>query len=498
MLDRLKQLGAKEFFSIPLKLWLFVLVIVICGILVITGLIWLQLNKEVDRIPLIVGALGALFLGIVGFFNLYVNYRRTRVFENTSERRDHQQLYTTNVDHLGHCSEIVRLGGIYGLEQLARDSTNSDRPWELKISEILCAHIRTKTTSDDYDIKKHRRKPSNEIAAILKVLTQGENNPFALTQFDLSESNLTRANLTRANLRRANLVETDLTKADLVKANLGEADLTGANLKGAYLSQADLMNANLVGANLSEAKLKGTKLEGAKLEDVDLRKTNLKEFNLSEFELIKVKFMGADLTGADLTEADLTGADLTETDLTGADLTGANLTGANLTEANLTETDLDRTKLEKANLSKVNLMGRDLRVSNLTNANLTKTNLKRADLREADLDGANLNEANLKGANLCETNLSGVSRLSRDRNVWANFIGCEFDSTDLTGIYWGVLTQGLEDAIKRDQATGGRGNQEQYLADNADRQEPTQAEKEYLVGKENVDKCTWGDIWVLQ
>ena len=149
-------------------------------------------------------------------------------------------------------------------------------------------------------------------------------------------------------------------------------------------------------------------------------------------------------------------------------------------------------KLEKANLSEVNLEGRELWGLNLTKANLSKANLKGADLSGADLDGANLNEADLSGSNLCETNLSGVSRVSRDRNVWANFIGCEFDSTDLTGIYWGVLTQGLEDAIKKDQATGGRDNQEQYLAENADRREPTQAEKEYLVGKGNIDKCVWG------
>ena len=425
-----------ELVSIPLKLWLFVLTIWLVGCFVIIPYIRDGLNKNADQIPLTVGVIGALFLGTVGFFGLYVNYRRTRAFEKQLE----QQLYATNVEHLGHTSESVRLGGIYGLERLAKDSKNSDEPWVPKVAEILCARVRTTTTRDGYR-DENENEPLNEIVAILKVLTQGENNPFDLTRLDLSGSNLNGANLRGSNLSRANLFSSNLIGADLSRA-----DLRGADLSEAVLSKVD-DNLEIIGTELRGATLVGAKLYRADLKGVNLNEANLRGADLTRSDLTKAYLSGAILSGTRLNQVTLNETDLREADLTGADLSGADLTGADLTGADLTEADLI--------------------------------------------------ETTLSGAILTKTNLGKVNLLAYDQAVKASLKGGIFNSTYIRDIYWGVLSQNLKIAIEKDRNTGGRENREHYLAKNAKRQKPTQNDKVYLVGKNNVNKCIWGDLLVL-
>ena len=419
-----------------ISVWLSALIIWIVGLFVIIPYIKGGLKESVDYVPLTVGVIGALFLGTVGFLGLYVNYRRTRAFEKQLE----QQLYATNIEHLGNTSESVKLGGIYGLERLAKESKDSGEPWVPKVAEILCAHIRTTTIRDGYG-DENESKPLNEIAAILKVLTKGEDNPFGLARFDLSGANLSGADLNGADLRRADLSET----------NLSGADIRGANLSGADLSEAMLSKTNdnleIIGADLSEATLIGAKL------------------------------YRAELRGVNLTEADLRGADLTRADLTGAYLAGATL---------------NETRLNQATLNETNLKEADLRGSDLTEADLTGANL-----READLRGADLIETTLGGTILAKTNLKRVNLWAYDKSVKASLNGGIFSSTYIGDIYWGVLSQDLKNAIEKDRNTGGRENRKHYLDKNAKRQKPTPHDKEYLVGKNNVNKCIWGNLLVL-
>ena len=451
MWDRLKQIGLKEFLTIPLQVWSIVLAIWIIGLAISMPAIWIGLKKNADQIPLMVGSFGALFLGTVGLLGLYVNYRRTRAFEKqlgqqgkSDKRRDNQQLYATNVQHLGNNSESVRLGGIYGLGRLAKESKIKDlkneepedkyESWVPTVTEILCARIRVITTETGY-FSENEESPSNETAAILKVLTQLENNPFNPVEFDLSGAILSGARLRSANLHQANLNEVNLTRAVLSRANLSRADLNQANLDTAILLEA----------NLSGAKLRMANMERARLRGADLRRAGL----------IRAKMNGADLSG---------------TDLRGARL------------------GINRPFLKLDNISRLNLSG-------------------------ADLSGANLIKTDLS-----EANLRGVRRLTYDRGGlkkenWGNFTECIFDPnedklTDLRDIYWGVFTQGFKSEIEKDRNANTDHikiryphslitNADRYLIDNAVRREPTEKEKEQLVGKENVKKCRWGEIYVL-
>ena len=431
--------------KVDIGVWVSALVIWAVGLFGVIPYIQNGLDDEAEQVPLTIGVIGALFLGTVGLFGLYVNYRRTRAFEKQLE----QQLYATNVEHLGHISESVRLGGIYGLERLAKGSKDLDEPWVPKVAEILCAHIRTTTTKDSYG-NENESKPSNEIAAILKVLLQGENNPFSLTQFDLS-----RSNLRGSDLRGANLIRTDLFSANLIGADLSGVNLTQTNLREANLSKADL--------------------QGADLREICLQDTNLSRANLVGADLSRSKLSGTDTKKLENLEAHLLGVIVDK-----ANLSGVNLGGANLTESDMMEVDL----------SKVNLAGADLSRANLIGANLSRTDLFRTKLNRTILSG---------------TNLTGAMRLSGNRDKWADFSGCVFDTafslgglTNLEDIYWGIYAHSLGEAALSDVGTDGRESEERYLAVNAVRRQPTQEEKEQLVGKENVDNCKWGDILVLE
>ena len=287
--------------------------------------------------------------------NVRVALKNVRVAEegHITER------FTRAIAQLGdHENMAIRLGGIYALERLAKDSEKDHGP----VMEVLTAHVREQAPRPKQDTQEVAGPPPTDIQAILTVIGRREttddnrrNNPL-----DLSYTRLGRANLREANLFGANLFGANLRLANLREANLRLANLREANLRLANLDRANLRLANLSEAALSEADLNGTNLSGA---------------NLSEAKLSRAWLTGADLSGADLSEADLFGANLFRANLSGADLGGANLSGVRLGRANLSGADLSGADLSGADLSGANLSG-----TNLSDAkNLTAEQVKLAE-----------------------------------------------------------------------------------------------------------------------
>ena len=69
-----------------------------------------------------------------------------------------QERLKNAIEHLGHESDSVRLGGAYELFHLAQDTENLRQT----VLDILCAHIRRATGEAEYR-EKHESKPSEEI-----------------------------------------------------------------------------------------------------------------------------------------------------------------------------------------------------------------------------------------------------------------------------------------------------------------------------------------------
>ncbi|GAA1676892.1 hypothetical protein GCM10009733_087240 [Nonomuraea maheshkhaliensis] len=175
--------------------------------------------------------------------------------------------YTKNIEQLGSSTLDVRLGAIYALERLARDSPRDHDT----IYDVLTAFVRE---HDPVPEAKPPAKPAADIQAALTVIGRGTAEPYYLPlNADLGEirapgANLDHANLISSDLRLANLRKANLVQATLIDANLSRADLSGADLSRADLSGVNLSKAHLRGADLSETDLSGADLKGADLRGV--------------------------------------------------------------------------------------------------------------------------------------------------------------------------------------------------------------------------------------
>ncbi len=245
--------------------------------------------------------------------------------------------YTRAVEQLGSDKLDVRIGGIYALERVARDSARDHRT----VIEVLTAFIREHSHEQwprsGGPAGRGQERPGQEqsirpdIMAALTVIRR--RYPYReIVSIDLSGATLPGAVLRRADLRYA-----DLTGADLTGADLADADLSYANLKGTELTGADLSFAVLFAANLTGAVLRDTDLGRAGLRGAHLDRAVLTGVNLYRADLTGAELIGANLSGADVKGATLRGARLWGGNLTGARLGGADFRNANLRDADLTD-----------------------------------------------------------------------------------------------------------------------------------------------------------------
>lgn len=206
--------------------------------------------------------------------------------------------FSRAIDQLGSRAPDVRLGGIFTLERIARDSP-ADR-WT--VAEILGALVRTHApwlvgapdgpqhptpTVDKQLPWLHHRAPDIQAALVLLghrppsrdelqlYLSRVDLRGAYLPGARLANAMIRHANLARAGMSRVNLEGSDLEDTDLRLAYLRHARLAGAKLHRAHLQEADLRGANLVGADLRKANLQGADLRGADLRGADLAEADL-------------------------------------------------------------------------------------------------------------------------------------------------------------------------------------------------------------------------------
>ena len=266
--------------------------------------------------------------------------------QNT-ERGQRQERLKNAIEHLGHDSDSVRLGGAYELFHLAQDTPDLRQT----VMDILCAHIR-RTTGERKYRQDYPSKPSEEVQSLLTLLFVQEYKVFKDCHINLQGSWLNGADL-----QKAHLEEAVLQKAHLHKANLGSAFLHGTDLMGAHLPGADLTAARLPGALLMRAHLHKAILTAAYLPGAILVGAHLPEADLTLARLPEARLNGARLHGADLTRAHLEGAILLAAHMPGAYLNGTYLHGADLTRAHLQGALLIETYLQGAKLHSAQLQG---------------------------------------------------------------------------------------------------------------------------------------------
>lgn len=247
--------------------------------------------------------------------------------------------FSRAIEHLGHTDDKldIRLGGIYALERIARESPSDQGP----IADVLTAFLRRHARWDDPDrpcrtcnLEHARSHPDLARPSSSHSPWEPGSQPERLPQ-------------TRADFQA---VATVLARNQWSIGRpfaLGHVDLHGVRLPGAHFQGADLHRANLQGADLQGAHLEGASLEGARLEGANLRDAHLGPNPGG--------FYGASLVSARLERATLDGANLEGALLAGANLDRALLTGANLERALLLEASLKDAAFKKADLQHLDL-----------------------------------------------------------------------------------------------------------------------------------------------
>jgi len=271
-------------------------------------------------------AIGGLFVVVGGISGAFFTFRQLTL----AREAQITDRFTRAVAQLGDDTLAVRLGGIYALERIAKDSPRDY--WTFV--EVLSAFVRTNapvTASALPELASVQlggdQAPPTDIQAILTVLGR-RNREDERGVVDLRRTVLAGAQLGNAHLANANLVE-----AHLEGAVLSRAHLEGANLFKAHLGKADLSDAHLEGAMLREANLERAWLPAAHLEQADIRYAHLEDAHLRRAHLEGANLTRAHLDGAHLGDAHLQGADLSGAHLERAILLETHLEGANLTSA---------------------------------------------------------------------------------------------------------------------------------------------------------------------
>lgn len=295
------------------------------------------------------------------------------------------------VEQLGSDKVDVRLGGIYALERLSRDSSR-DQP---TIVDLLAAFVRTRARPAfdcDFPDRANVHPDSDVQAALTAIGRRDRTRPDAgkinlshlcLSGVDLAEATLAYADLSFTTLEGANLSRVNLDNANLYHADLAETDLADASLNSVNLAQSSLCRTSLSRASLVKALVRGADLSNAKLDNADLSQATGYPITLGPLDDELLKYTTT-FSGADLREARLTHADFRETDFSRAILTGANLSNANVSNSSF-----DRAAMGFSVYSAFAGVPTDLTNAQLNNANLTGVNLTRGvRLNGADLSGA--------------------------------------------------------------------------------------------------------------
>ena len=209
-----------------------------------------------------------------------------------------QERLKNAIEHLGHASDSVRLGGAYELFHLAKDTEDLRQT----VMDILCAHIRRTTRKKNYR-KRHEWRPSEEIQSLLTLLFVQGREISRSHRVDLRDSWLNGVHLQnarmegvilhRVHLRGAVLYETRMQGADFMLAQMQGAYLMDAHMQGANLRVANLQGANITGAYMQGTDITEGQLQGADMEDVYLQGAVLGETGMQGMNLKNVQMQGA-------------------------------------------------------------------------------------------------------------------------------------------------------------------------------------------------------------
>jgi uncharacterized protein YjbI with pentapeptide repeats len=215
---------------------------------------------------------------------------QTRDIRETRERDGNLETTTRTVPNIE-----VRLGALYSLERLLRESSK-DQP---TIIETICAYIRenspieppneSRSSNANPRLAPHDRA---DVRAALTILGRRPESTRILAKkhgwrLDLRKANLTKYDLSRLNFERADFSGTFLDEANLSESNFAESVFRKAQLRGANLRNSRFQSCLFVDCRISEANFDLTDFHEAEFVETDLTTARLTSLHLEGAKLEK-------------------------------------------------------------------------------------------------------------------------------------------------------------------------------------------------------------------
>jgi hypothetical protein len=218
-------------------------------------------NEVIKTIAQILG--GAFFL-----LGLYFTWRNLRL----AQEGQITQRFNDAIEHLGNEKAEVRLGGIYALARIARDSPKD----HMAVMHVFSSYVRETT-------KRNNVEPvAPEVQAILTMIGRRTvEHESEDDRIDLSDAYLPGVNLRGAQLEGVRFDGANLSRANLKDAHLCDATFRGAVLEDCYLRNSDLRRSDLSAANLRQGSLRAALLDGANIFGAQLEGCSLLRTDLS-------------------------------------------------------------------------------------------------------------------------------------------------------------------------------------------------------------------------
>jgi hypothetical protein len=218
-----------------------------------------QLEAEASLRSSLIQILG----GVVLVAGLYFT---ARGFQLTREGHITER-YAKAIEQLGNPNADVRIGGIYALERIARDS-KTDRE---TIIEVLTTFVREHTRSG-YKTPADT-KAEADVQAAITVIARRPNTNTKTSRLDFYHSGLNGVDFRSGNFKHAMFYYSRLDNALFSYANLEEAGLsfcraqgaafTGSIARGANFVNAKYVNGWFLAADFTDADFYGCDLSGS-------------------------------------------------------------------------------------------------------------------------------------------------------------------------------------------------------------------------------------------
>ena len=232
-------------------------------------------------------------------------------FENQiqiQQKQLRETRFSSGVELLGNMNESARIGGAYNLFFLANEYPDE---YLIPVCEIFCAHIRTITSSKEYQIK---HKTSNEIQTLINFLFKRNNTSLI---FEHCNKNLQGTFLDGTNFKESKLDNVDFDYSTLLNIDFNYDTLTSVYCDNSKLKNITFRQNELFSVYIQDAEVTNVNFFNSELRNVRFGDSKLTNVKFPFSTLYWVRFDGAKLINIDFKYADIDAITLSGTILDG-------------------------------------------------------------------------------------------------------------------------------------------------------------------------------------